>query len=141
MDLVLLTAKSCLNIPYIFGGNSPLQGLDCSGFVQWVLKSAGMDPPGDQTAQALFDYFEKNGSFGVEKPGSLVFYGKTVAAISHVALMLDRFRVIEAGGGDSTTKTRADAEKRGACVRIRHISDRKDLVAKIYPNYSKIGLI
>ncbi len=142
MDFLLREAFSYLGVPYKWGGANPIEGFDCSGFIQWLLMSAGIDPPGDQTSQALFDHFEKKyGVTTLSKAGVICFYGESVAKITHVAMCIDPYRVIEAGGGNSLTLTKADAEKKSACVRIRHISARKDLVAKIYPSYASIGLI
>lgn len=55
--------------------SSPKKAIDCSGFAQEVLSYAGIDPPGDQTAEGLFDYFKKNGTQlkGPQK-GALVFF-------------------------------------------------------------------
>lgn len=141
MDILRAYAMSFLGTPYKFGGANRLSGLDCSEFVQELLKSVGIDPPGDQTAQALFDHFSHNGEWNRHGMGALVFFGKDARNVTHVGMMLDQYRFIEAGGGDRTTKTRQDAEDRGAMVRIRHITHRKDLVAVIKPRYQTIGVL
>jgi len=128
-----------LGIPYIWGGNNALQGFDCSGFVQCILDMAGADPRGDQTAQALFDYFSKNGSWNAHGLGALAFYGAATPKITHVGWCINKSQMIEAGGGDSTTKTKKDAAKRGAMVRIKLIKARSDLQAIIMPSYVKLG--
>jgi cell wall-associated NlpC family hydrolase len=135
MEALLRTLYACLNVPYIYGGDNPLVGLDCSGFGQWGLKSVGADPPGDQTAQGLFDHFSRNGEWNKYTPGALAFYGQSATEISHVAFLVSSSQIIEAGGGDHTTTTLEEARKRGACVRIRMIKARPDLVAVIRPNY------
>lgn len=38
-------AKSHLGVPYVWGGTSPVDGWDCSGYVQWVFKQAGIQLP------------------------------------------------------------------------------------------------
>src|SRR5688500_2035206 len=142
MDAFLLSLTSCLNKPYRWGGDNPLTGFDCSGFVQWGLKSVGIDPPGDQSAQALYDHFRDTGNHSPRSlTGTLVFYGKDHKSITHVAVMLNAWQVIEAGGGGSDTTTLDIAAKKGACVRIRHIDARKDIVAKVKPDFSKVGLL
>lgn len=130
-------ALSCLNIPYLYGGKNPLTGMDCSGFVEWCLDSVGMSPPGVANAQALFDWFMKeNKAMGtLFEAGSICFYGKSVTEISHVSIMINENQIIEAGGGDHTTISLAEAQRRGACVRIRPINHRKDVVMIIYPKY------
>lgn len=142
-DEISLSAQFCfwhfliahLGVPYIWGGSSRVAGLDCSGFAQLALAYLGLDPPGDQTAAGLMLHFQKPGN-GIETDkaelGTLCFYGAK-GRITHIAVALDAERMIEAGGGDSKTKTIAQARKKGACVRIRPIRRRQDLVAMITP--------
>jgi cell wall-associated NlpC family hydrolase len=141
MDLLKAYALSFLGVPYKWGGSNPIEGIDCSGFVQEILKSAGMDPPGDQTAQALYNHFESNSEWNKYALGSLAFYGESTTKITHVAFCLDQYRCIEAGGGGSTTLSKEDAAKQNAFVRIRPIKARKDLVAILKPRYAPIGVI
>lgn len=139
MQLLRDYALSFVGRPYRWGGDDPMAGYDCSGFVQELLDSCGIDPAGDQTAQALYNFFSLAGELNKRGCGSLVFYGASKSRISHVAMMLDEHRIIEAGGGDSRTKTEEDAVKQNAYIRVRHFLRRKDLIAVIRPNYSKIG--
>lgn len=141
MKLLLDYAMHFVDQPYRWGGESPLRGFDCSGLVQEILKSAGEDPAGDQTAQALYDHFEKNGHYGLCNAGCIAFFGKDALHVTHVGFCIDPYRMIEAGGGDSSVKTRTDAEEKNAFVRIRLIKSRSDLVATIKPYYNKIGAI
>lgn len=140
MELLKLYALRFVGTPYTWGGDDSIYGYDCSGFVQELLASVGMDPPGDQTAQGLFNHFEKNAKWNSYGIGALAFYGKSVTQIIHVAMMLDQWRIIEAGGGGSKTLTREDAAKHNAYIRIRHIKSRPDLVAVLKPQYVTIGM-
>ena len=137
MDLLINVALQHLNIPYIWGGKCPLVGLDCSGLVQVILRAAGIDPPLDQNSQAYYNHFvslpgTKAGEYG---PGALVFYGKNVRSITHIAWCLSEHQMIEAGGGDSTTRTLQDAKIKDAYVKVMPIQRRKDLVAVLMPEY------
>lgn len=134
-------ALKFVGTPYKWGGSNPIEGVDCSGFVQLILAAAGIDPPGDQTAQALFNHFEKTSSYGVRQLGSLAFYGKSVTEITHIGWCLDPYRVIHAGGGDHLTLTAQDAAKKNAFVKITLINYRPDLVATLKPKYVTIGVI
>lgn len=133
-------AMSLIGTPYRWGGENPVRGFDCSGLVQEILRSAGIDPPGDQTAQKLYDHFELMATSGVYAAGALAFYGKSVREITHVAFMIDQYRIVEAGGGGHLTLTHDDAGAANAFVRMRLVGYRKDLVATLKPNYSKIGV-
>lgn len=144
MEIFLHVLLAQVNVPYKWGGKNPLEGFDCSGLVEWALRSVGLDPPGVRSSQMLHDWFQSRGSYvPTHLPGTLLFYSKTgkVTDIYHVAIQLNLFQVIEASGGDRTTLTFEDARARGACVKVRHISERKsEIVATIKPDFSRVGL-
>lgn len=141
MDLLIQYALRFVGVPYKWGGSNPITGLDCSGFVQQILASAGIDPPGDQTAQALYNYFCESGTFNTYSAGALAFYGQNVNKIIHVGFMIDQYRIIEAGGGDSTTRTKEDAALKDAFVRVRLVKHRKDFLLTLKPKYLTIGML
>lgn len=136
MTLLSRYFLSMLNLPYIWGGQDPFNGFDCSGLIQFCLQAVGLDPKGDQTAQALFTHFMSNGH-SLQEPaeGALIFYGTSPNHITHVAYCLDSRTIIEAGGGNQGTKKKADAIKQSACVRLRPWKYRKDYIGIIMPKY------
>jgi cell wall-associated NlpC family hydrolase len=70
--------------PYLFGGCA-LTGVDCSCFVQLVLRSLGVSVP--RTAQAQYDAVQLVNSNDLQV-GDLLFYQRTYASpdrITHVA--------------------------------------------------------
>lgn len=97
---IVRTARRFLGIPYLWGGCSPW-GLDCSGFVQLVLRLHGISILRDAHQQM---------ELGAPSPkpdaADLVFFGPDDKPdrITHVGMMLDRRRYIHAKGS--------------ACVRI-----------------------
>lgn len=130
-----------LHKPYIWGGDDPIKGLDCSGLVQELLAPLGLDPVGDQTAQGLFNHYSKvgipqillrNGNWS-GYTGALVFFGKHIDSITHIAMMLTPTVIIEAGGGGSRTNTEQDAINQNAFIRLRPFGQRKDIVAVVKP--------
>lgn len=136
MNTLVEYAKSFLGTPYIWGGSSPINGFDCSGFAQWLLESIGIDPVGDQNAMALHNELIKKGRY-IPNPavGAFCFYGRNTTAISHVSFCISPYQIIEAGGGDHTTINAFEAAKKNACVRIRPATHRKDRTAIIMPEY------
>lgn len=134
IQIAVTYALSFLGEPYRWGGDDPMAGFDCSGLVQEILASVGLDPLGDQSAQMLYDYF-KPVSQSVIGPGALVFFGKDIRSITHVGFMVNSRCMVEAGGGGSTTTTLDAAIKQNAFVRIRPFDHRKDRVAVLMPRY------
>jgi cell wall-associated NlpC family hydrolase len=128
-------AKRFIGLPYIFGGQHPAQGYDCSGLVQHILQSVGVDPQGDQTAMTLYNYFSEFGKISTPQAGALSFYGRNVASITHIAFMVSEFQLVEAGGGYSTTTDIQKSIEAEAFVRMRPFGHRKDLVAVLMPTY------
>jgi len=139
---VIVYAHSMVGLPYISGGNDPLNGFDCSGLVLELLRAAGEMDRRDMTAQDIHDYFAPIGLHGYDAPGTMIFYGKSVSEITHVSFMITPYQIIEAAGGDKTTLTLQDAKKVGGFVRMRHATHRqKEIVAKIKPRYARIGML
>jgi len=137
MDKLISYAMTFIGVPYRWGGDDPMEGYDCSGFVQELLMSVGVDPIGDQTSHMLYRYFcAKGKKINEIKTGALVFYGSETK-ITHVALAIDSFRIIEAAGGGSKTKNEKIAARQNAFIRIRPARRRKDLQAIIMPKYPR----
>jgi len=143
MQHLINYAMQFVGRPYIWGGDDPMRGYDCSGYVQDLLHFAGEDPPGDQTAQALFNHFSEptKGKYGIYGPGALAFYGKDAKHVTHIAFCIDQYRCLEAAGGGSTTLTENDAIKQNAFIRGGLIKRRSDFLCVIKPMYLKIGLL
>jgi cell wall-associated NlpC family hydrolase len=128
-------AKRFIGLPYIFGGQHPSLGFDCSGFIQIITQSVGVDPSGDQTAMSLYNYYVAQGAKSPITAGALLFYGKSTYAITHVAFAISEHQIVEAGGGDSTTTNVDRAIQADAFIRVRPANHRKDLVAVLMPKY------
>lgn len=134
MTYFLWECVSHLNTPYIWGGNHPVRdgGFDCSGFVNWCLMKCGMLSKKDRSSQMLYNEISQMGLRSSIEPESILFFGKDVHNITHVAVCLQDGLMIEAGGGDSTTTTiYLAAERIDARVRIKPIDNRSDLVASL----------
>ena len=134
MDRLIDYAMQHVGLPYRWGGDDPMRGYDCSGFVQEILASVGEDPAGDQTADSLYRHFSRYGKLQQPDAGALAFFGSGTK-ITHVTFCIDNFRMIEAGGGGSKVKTVEDAARQNAYIRVRPISLRSDLVETIMPDY------
>ena len=84
--------------PYVFGGNSPSEGFDCSGIVQYSYLKIGIKL--NRTAQNQYDQSKiilKNEA----KAGDLVFFTGTYACldyITHVGIYVGNNKMYQSGG-------------------------------------------
>lgn len=145
MMLLESYAMQMVGIQYKWDGKNALAGFDCSGLVSELLKSACEPIADGMNAQMLFDWYSDpskgNGEWNRQSIGALAFFGESPASVTHVAMLLDQYRIIEAGHGDHLVLTKDDAAAKGAVVRLRSLKYRKDLVGIIRPKYVGIGCI
>ncbi len=89
-----MNAMSFLGIKYKRGGNTPENGLDCSGFVRLVFKNTG-ETELPRTAKEI----SNEGTIIDQKdlkPGDLVFYNTLKKSFSHVGIYLGDNKFIHA---------------------------------------------
>jgi cell wall-associated NlpC family hydrolase len=77
-------ALSQIGTPYVWGGETPGVGFDCSGLVQAAYAVAGVSLP--RVAQDQYDTTPKLPPGAVLVPGDLVFFGGGPDSIDHVGL-------------------------------------------------------
>ena len=123
-EIVLADAEQLVGTPYRFGGNSPTEGFDCSGFVHWVFLRQGIDLP--RTARAM----SKSGvrvaaRRAVLLPGDLLFFAEKGAAVSHVAIYAGDGRIIHASSGQSAVPYEDLDSGRGEWFRRHVVSARR----------------
>ena len=93
---VVAKARELLGVPYLWGGTDPSKGLDCSGFVQLVYKSQGIDLPRVSSQQATAG--RAVSSLAEARPGDLLFfdYSPSRPGIDHVGIYLGEGQMIAA---------------------------------------------
>ena len=90
---VVAYAKQFLGNPYVYGGNSLTNGVDCSGFTSQIYKNLGVSLQRSSRSQ-----YASNGYSVSEAnilPGDLVFYGNG-GVINHVAIYAGNGQIIHA---------------------------------------------
>ena len=92
---LIALAKSLLGTPYIWGGKSAF-GFDCSGFVQMVMKTAGISLARDTGEQIQTEGLEEI-SINEAQPGDLIFFSEN-NRINHVAFSLGNSKIIHCSG-------------------------------------------
>lgn len=86
-------------VTYVYGGETP-QGFDCSGFIQYVMREAGLDVP--RTTYAQYEAGAQVAKQNLQ-PGDLVFFACGGAATSHAGIYLGNGKFVHADGTDGVT--------------------------------------
>ena len=105
-------ALAQVGTPYIWGGETPGVGFDCSGLTQAAYKVAGVPLP--RTAQEQYDAGPRVPASAPLQPGDLVFFGSGITDVSHVGIY------VGVQGGQSVM---VDAPHTGADVRVEPFPD------------------
>jgi len=89
---IITTAKKYMGVPYVWGGVTP-DGLDCSGFTQYVMKENGITLPRTAAEQfAIGTPVDKSDL----KAGDLVFFTTYKPGASHVGFYMGDGKFIHA---------------------------------------------
>lgn len=110
-------ATNLIGTPYVWGGNTPAQGLDCSGLLYYIQKKAGSEVE-DMTASG-YSTIGKKIDIGQKKPGDFLFFGRPV---THCAIYVGNGYMVESRGGRKNT-----ASNPGIGVVKSLVSRRSDL--------------
>lgn len=90
---LVVYANNLIGTPYVWGGSTPAHGLDCSGLLYWIQRTAGSNV-GRLTASA----YSKIGTripIGQQKVGDFLFFGDPV---THCAIYIGNGYMIESRG-------------------------------------------
>ena len=87
------TAERFVGIPYRWGGDTVVDGMDCSGFVRAVYNLCGVSIP-----RSSRDQFKAGESIsrGLLQDGDLVFFGSAEDKINHVGIYVGNGRFVHA---------------------------------------------
>ncbi|MTB53222.1 C40 family peptidase [Lewinella sp. W8] len=80
-------AAELLGVRYKYGGNTPREGFDCSGFVRYVYQNAGLEIARTSRDQATYG---TRISLQEAQPGDLIFYKRSNGKpVFHVSLVVN----------------------------------------------------
>lgn len=113
---VVAAAKKYLGIPYVYGGNDPNKGLDCSSLIQRAYGDLGISLPrvaADQARQGT-----AVPSLAQAKPGDLVAFGSPV---DHIGIYIGDNKMIV-------------APKTGDVVKVQDVYKTPSAIRRIIPD-------
>ena len=99
---LLRTALSFEGTPYLWGGEDPATGFDCSGFVKYVLAQHEMPAP--RTAAEQFRMGTRVGLKQV-RAGDLVFFSTIAPGASHVGMAISGEEFVHAPASNGVVRT------------------------------------
>ncbi|WP_020532437.1 C40 family peptidase [Flexithrix dorotheae] len=89
-DSIVNLAQNFLGITYKYGGTSPKDGFDCSGFVYYVMKNNEIDVPRTSSG---YQNFGKNIAIEEAERGDIILFkgtDPTVDKIGHVGIVISQ---------------------------------------------------
>ncbi|MCM0622562.1 transglycosylase SLT domain-containing protein [Nocardioides bruguierae] len=124
---VIEKAKSYLGMPYVWGGDSPSDGgMDCSGLVQHVYGSVGIDLPRVSADQARSG--TAVGSMAEARPGDLIAWDNSSRnnGADHIAIYLGNGKMLH-------------APYTGSVIKIEDVSTPPDYIRRVLPETSPVA--
>jgi hypothetical protein len=92
-NIAARTAERFVGIPYRWGGDTVVEGMDCSGFTRAVYNLCGVNIP--RTSREQFKVGETVARDELQD-GDLVFFGSSGEAINHVGIYVGGGRFVHA---------------------------------------------
>ncbi|KAF0996524.1 peptidoglycan-binding protein [Geobacillus sp. TFV-3] len=105
VDVIELVADAAelLGAPYVWGGDAPEEGFDCSGFIFYLFQQQGVTVP--RTVALMW-----NAGTAVSAPevGDIVFFATTVSGPSHAGIYIGNGQFVHSGASTGVTISRLD---------------------------------
>nr|DAX02222.1 MAG TPA: cell wall-associated hydrolase [Bacteriophage sp.] len=127
---LVANATDLIGVRYVWGGSTPTQGLDCSGLLYWIQRTASPNV-GRLTASGYSKLGKKVSSFYAAEPGDFLFFGTPV---THCAIYVGNGYMIESRGGRKN-----NASNPGIGVVKSRVSRRTDLscIRRVWTEYNE----
>lgn len=90
---LVVCANNLIGTPYVWGGSTPAHGLDCSGLLYWIQRTAGSNV--ERLTASGYSKIGTRIPIGEEKVGDFLFFGNPV---THCAIYIGNGYMIESRG-------------------------------------------
>lgn len=102
---IIRSGMAVMGTPYVFGGETPDEGFDCSGFIRYCFEKAGLD----LTRSADTQFAEgKKIPMNKLRVGDLVFFETYEEGPSHVGIYIGDGEFLHAGSSTGVTISEMD---------------------------------
>lgn len=106
---LLAEAERLLQTPYLYGGNDPQKGFDCSGLMVYVFGKAGISLPRTSSTQAEYGTEVSRSDL---QPGDIVYFSHGGDRINHVGMVVseagEEITMIHASSSKGVIRTNID---------------------------------
>ncbi|MGB1010928.1 MAG: C40 family peptidase [Thiolinea sp.] len=99
---ILQIANRQMGIRYRWGGNTPRQGFDCSGFTKYAMRGSNITIPRTAAEQSRASHTISRGQL---RPGDMIFFKTKGRRVNHVGIYLGNGRFIHAASGGGKVMT------------------------------------
>lgn len=123
---VLATAERYLGRRYVYGGETPGLGFDCSGFVQYVFGRHSVDLPRTSRQQASAGQ-PLSRKASTLRPGDLMLFSSKGGRVDHVAIYAGDNRILHSSAGAGGVVYDDLTTARGKWYLARHVASRRVL--------------
>jgi cell wall-associated NlpC family hydrolase len=123
---VLATAERYVGTRYRYGGDTPGEGFDCSGFVQYVFGKHGVALPRTSRWQASAGTARPVAVESLQ-PGDLLLFASTGSRVNHVAIYVGGNRMLHSSAGAGGVVYDDLTSPRGKWYLERHVASRRVL--------------
>ncbi|MCK7607531.1 peptidoglycan-binding protein [Geobacillus stearothermophilus] len=105
LDVIELVADAAelLGVPYVWGGETPEEGFDCSGFIFYLFQQQGVPIP--RTVALMWN---AGASVSAPEVGDIVFFATTTNGPSHAGIYIGNGQFIHSGASTGVTTSRLD---------------------------------
>lgn len=105
LDVIELVADAAelLGVPYVWGGETPEEGFDCSGFIFYLFQQQGVPIP--RTVALMWN---AGASVSAPEVGDIVFFATTTNSPSHAGIYIGNGQFIHSGASTGVTTSRLD---------------------------------
>lgn len=124
--LAIGTGAGFLGVRYTWGGNTPEEGFDCSGFLRYVYRAHGIELPRVTRDQAQVGE-PVPARIEELRPGDLMFFARDGSYIDHAAMYVGDGRILHSSASGRGVRYDDLASRRGEYYRTHFVAARRVL--------------